>query len=754
MILKYNKPAPIDNEFAKNAIGCNSWEKYSLPIGNGFFGANIFGRTITERIQISEPTLVNPWLLAEGKPDEVCSAYGVNNFAEILIDLNHKKVTDYERSLSLDEACAKVSYKHNGVNFTRTAFTSHPDKVLVVKLEGQNNQLSFDLSVITPFLHEDPQENFGFTKTGKVVVERDSFIISGTMGHYGIEYKGILKVICEDGELVSNKNKISVKNANTALIIFSCETNYSLSENVFCQLDHAKKLEGCKLDHEKLNNTIDIACNLGYDKLLERHLKDYQSLYFKTKLTLGEQNEDYTDKLLSEYINGKDSTYLETLLFQYGRYLLICSSRTRLPAHLQGIWSCYESSPWSCGYWHNINIQMNYWPCYSTGLTELFKPYIDYAKAFMKRTRQFADAYILNNYPDKYEGEGKNGWIIGTGCSAYYIEGFDRVCHSGPGTGAFTALMFWDYYDYTRDVNFLKEFGYPALREMSLFFSKILVKIGDKYLIKDSASPENEHNGKYYQTVGCAFDQQMVYENFKRTIDCAEILGEEDDFILKLKQMLPNLDPVLIGDDGQVKEYREETYYSSIGDPIHRHTSQLVGLFPGTIINSNTPEWLKGAEVTLTKRGNGTSGWGMIFRLLLWARIKNADKCYQIVKTFITQRLHPNLWSFHPPFQMDANFGYTAAISEMLLQSHSGFIEVLPSIPAQWHSGEFSGFVTRGNFEVSCKWKKGKITYLKIVANTNGTLKVKLPPHLLTKNTDNNIYTKNLLAGETIIFNE
>ena len=752
MILKYNKPAPLYNEFAKNGIGGNSWEYYSLPIGNGYFGANIFGRTITERIQISEPTLVNPWLLAEGKPDEVCSAYGVNNFAEVLIDLNHESITDYERSLSLEDACARVSYKYNGIKYTRTAFTSHPDKVLVVKLEAEKKQLSFDLSVITPFLHDNPQENFGFTKTGKVVVENNCFIISGTMGHYGIEYKGILKVICNSGEVLSSADKISVKNANNAVLIFSCETNYTLSENVFCQLDHSKKLEGYIVDQEKLNNTIDFACKLGYNKLLKRHLKDYKNLYGKVKLSLGDQKEDYTDKLLDEYKNGKYSTYLETLLFQYGRYLLICSSRTRLPAHLQGIWSCYESSPWSCGYWHNINIQMNYWHSYSTGLTELFEPYINYAKAFIKRTRQFADAYILNNYPDKYEGEGKNGWIIGTGCSAYYIEGFDRVCHSGPGTGAFTALMFWDYYDYTRDVKFLKEFGYPALKEMSLFFSKILVKIDGKYLIKESASPENEHNGEYPHTIGCAFDQQMVYENFKRTIESAEILGLEDDFILKLKEMLPYLDPVLIGDDGQVKEYREETYYSSIGDPLHRHVSQLVGLYPGTIINSNTPEWLKGAEITLNKRGKGTSGWGIMFRLLMWARIKNAEKCYEHIKHFISTRLNDNLWGTHPPFQIDGNFGFTASISEMLLQSQSGFLEVLPSVPSDWESGEFKGLVARGNFVVSCKWENGKIKRIKIISKQGGKLNIKLPTYLLPKGYKGDIYTKDTKINEQIVF--
>ena len=751
MILKYDKPVLIFNEFAEKAIGGNSWEYYSLPIGNGFFGANIFGRTITERIQISEPTLVNPWLLTEDEPDEVCSAFGVNNFAEVLIDLNHENVTDYQRSLSLNDACARVEYKYNGVKFTRTAFTSHPDKVLVVKLDAEEKQLSFDISVITPFLYEKPEQNFGFTKTGKVVVEKDCFIISGTMGNYGIEYKGILKVICKDGELISTKDKISVKNAKTAVLLFSCETNYILSEKVFCQLEHKKKLEGCKLDQEKLNQTIISATKLGYNKLLKRHLKDYQKLFFSMKLSLGEQKADWTDKLLSEYKNGKSSTYLETLLFQYGRYLLISSSRTRLPAHLQGIWSCYGSSPWSCGYWHNINIQMNYWPSYSTGLTQLFKPYIDYAKAFMARTRQFADAYILNNYPDEYEGEGKNGWIIGTGCSAYYIEGFDRVCHSGPGTGAFTALMLWDYYDYTRDIEFLKEFGYPAIKEMSLFFSKILTKVDGKYLIRDSASPENEHNGKYYTTMGCAFDQQMVYENFKRTIECAQILGDTDEFILKIKDMLPHLDPVLIGDDGQVKEYREETYYSSIGDPIHRHTSQLVGLYPGTIINSNTPEWLKGAEITLNKRGIGTSGWGIMFRLLMWARIKNAEKSYEHIKRFISTKINDNLWGTHPPFQIDGNFGYTASISEMLVQSHEGYIEVLPCLPQNWTNGEFSGIITRGSFEIDCKWKNSQITYLKVTAKVGGELKIKLPQNL-NPSSSGEIFSKQMKKGQKIIF--
>ncbi len=755
MLLKYANPAPLNNEFTPNALGNNSWATHSLPIGNGYFGANIFGRTITERIQISEPTLVNPWFLKDDQPDQVCSAAGVNSFAEILIDLNHDKVKNYERWLCLETACACVNYSHNGVNYTRTAFTSYPDKVLVVKLEADHkNQLSFDLSVIIPFLGEFTVEpNDGFSKTGTVIVDKDKFLISGKMGYYNTEFEGVLQVVCPDGEIVARSTKLSVIGATEAVLIFSCDTNYALSEKVFCENNPKNKLVGNKVDKEKLFSTIKSATELGYQKLLKRHLKDYQNLYQKVQLNLnGETKGDYTNELIAEYKKGKRSAYLETLLFQYGRYLLISSSRSRLPTHLQGIWNAYSNSPWSCGYWHNINIQMNYWASYPTGLTELFIPYINYAKAFMKRTREFADEYMLNNYPENYGGKGNNGWIIGTGCSAYYIEGFDRVCHSGPGTGAFTALMFWDYYDYTRDIEFLKDFGYPALKETSLFLSKILTKIDGKYLIRDSASPENEHNGQYYKTVGCAFDQQMVYENFRRTIQSAELLGEVDDFILNLKRMLPHLDPVLIGDDGQIKEYREETHYSSIGEPLHRHISHLVGLYPGTIINNQTPEWIKGAQISLEKRGNGSSGWSISHRLLCWARIKNATKCYQLINHFITTKLNDNLWSVHPPFQIDGNFGYTASVSEMLLQSHSDYIEVLPSIPTEWESGEFKGLVARGNFTVDCKWTSGKISYLKITSNLGGELKIKLPAHLIPKGVSGDIFTKITNLNEQLVF--
>ena len=379
---------------------------------------------------------------------------------------------------------------------------------------------------------------------------------------------------------------------------------------------------------------------------------------------------------------------------------------------------------------------------------------MNYAKAYMTVARRHADRYIKAKYPDAYSGDGKNGWMIGTGAWAYSISGFGGGGHSGPGTGAFTSLLFWDYYDFTRDKEFLREFGYPALYEMSLFFTKALEETDGKYLVKESASPENYHNGAPYQTVGCAFDQQMVYENFKRTVEAAEILKINDALIDEIKKMLPHLDPVLIGDDGQVKEYREETTYSSIGDPTHRHISHLVGLYPATVINADTPEWIEGAKVTLTKRGDRSTCWAVAHRLLLWARTKTPEKCRDLINSFIERNVLDNLWCYHPPFQIDGNFGYTAGVCEMLMQSQSGYIELLPSVPIEWKYGEFTGLVARGNFVVDCRFENGTPTHVKVKSRVGGVLKIKLPSTLVPAGsiTENGVVSLKMAAGETVIF--
>ena len=740
MKLKYSTEAGIFNEGTRFATA-NSWESLSLPLGNGYFGANVFGRTQTERIQISEPTLANPWYRPKIKPKgPAAAAAGVNSFAEIYLDFNHSEVSEYERGLTLDDAITYVRYRHSGILYEREIFTSHPDRLMAMRITADKMaSLSFSLRAEIPFLGEyTVEEGDGLSKTGEVKANGDTLTVSGEMGYYKIEYFGAIKVVNVGGELSCDGRSITVRSADEAIIYFSCDTNYELSEKVFTEKIPSKKLAGRRVDKDKIISIINRAAKATYASIKVRHLNDYHDLFCRAELSVDAPEAsldclEYTDVLLRKYREGRISTYLEILLFQYGRYLLIASSRNRLPAHLQGIWNAYCDSPWSCGYWHNINVQMNYWLSGPANLAELFLPYINYAKAYMKYAEENADEFIRTNYPENFEGEGKNGWIIWTAARGYDIERLTAPVHSGPGTGAFTSLLFWDYYDFTRDLDFLREFGYPALLGMSRFFTKALAYREGKYLIRNSASPEVRHGGEYYLTEGCAFDQQMVYENFKRTTEAAKILVVEDDFTRSLAQMLPHLDPVLIGDDGQVKEFREESTYCSIGDERqHRHISHLVGLYPLAIINDNTPEWLEGAKITLQNRGDISGGWAIAHRILLWSMAKNGDKCKHLMESLIKNKIYDNLWDMYPPFQIDGNFGFTAGVCEMLLQSHSGYIELLPALPKSWHSGEFSGLVARGNYEVSCKWQAGKIESVRVLSRSGGRLKIKLPEYLLT----------------------
>jgi len=741
MYLRYNKEPPRVKEenrreytsfiWRDSTFWCGDeygydeqiWERWSLPLGCGHIGASVFGYTDTERIIITENSLANPYRSGGKSPQ------GVNTFAEILIDTGHTNVNNYLRELSLDDATLTVSYgTEDGVRHKREYFTSYPAAVMAMRFSADKcGGVSLFTRVNIPHLHEEPtNDEVGFAKLGRCECDGSLITIRGEMEYYGIKYEGQLKVLAKGAIPVAEGGGIRVTGADEVVLIFAAGTNYRLESRVFLESDPKKKLAPYPHPHGRVTHLIEDAEKQGYARLYEEHLEDYHSLYKRVSLYIGEPSPLMTDELLGEYKKGKESRYLEALIYQYGRYLLICSSRQGcLPANLQGIWNMHDQSPWSAGYWHNINVQMNYWPSGIANLAECFLSYSDYNQAYMAAARANADAYVEKHRPDRLAPKGENGWIIATGGWPYRMEGFDKIGHSGPGTGAFTSLLFWDYYDYTRDEDYLRRVCYPVLREMSIFFSKALVERDGALLVSPSASPEIMVNGSYHHTEGCAFDQEMVYENYKRTLEAANILGISEPIIDTIKRDIDRLQPVLIGKSGQIKEFREEEYYGEFGEYRHRHVSQLVGMYPGTLINAETPEWIDAAKVTLTERGDKSHGWAMAHRLCLWTRAGCADRAITLVRAMINNSILENLWNTHPPFQIDGNFGYTAGVSEMLLQSQAGFIEPLPALPKEWSEGSYNGLVARGNFTVDCKWEKCKPTYVKITSNKGGTVRLK-----------------------------
>ncbi len=703
------------------------WENWSLPIGNGWLGASVFGRTDTDRIQLTENSLDNKSLYSLG---------GLTNFAELYLDFNHQNTIDFKRGLSISDAISFTQYKQNGVTFSREYFASYPDKVLVIKVKASvKGKLSFRVRSVIPYLKSmdtTPEKNY---RTGIVTAKGDVITISGKMGYFNIDYEGQIKVKTFGGKQTAvndakgDNGNIEIANADSALLIVALGTSYKLDSKVFTEHIPENKISGNPSPHEKVSAILEAAVKKSYIQLLSAHLADYHHYFNRVQFDLGAKEPSIpTDKLLSEYKKGNRDAYLEELYFQFGRYLLIAASRQGcLPANLQGIWSQYDVSPWTSGYWHNVNVQMNYWPAFNTNLAEMFTAYSDFNVAFRAEANNLATKYINENNPSALsKEEGENGWTIGTGASPYII--FGPGGHSGPGTGGFTTKLFWDNYDFTRDINQLKKTDYPALLGMGKFLSKVLKPSVEGFLLANpSASPEQKVKGQNYTTVGCGFDQEMIYENHHDALVAAKLLGDNDPIVKVLEKQINNLDPIQVGWSGQIKEFREEKKYGEIGEYKHRHLSHLVGLYPGTLINSNTPAWIDAAKVTLTERGDFSKGWAIAHRLNLWARVKEGERAYTLFQNLLSTCTLDNLWDTHPPFQIDGNFGGTAGVAEMLLQSHEGYIAPLSALPSKWATGSYKGLVARGNFEVSASWEKNQAKAFEFNARVGGDCRIYYP---------------------------
>ena len=693
--LKYKTPAERTND---------GWERYSLPIGNGYGGASVFGGTDEERLQFTTNVFANTF----------CQG-GVSNFLELYIEFNDV-AENYERGLDIKTGIAFSSYKSAFGLTNREAFFSYPDNVFAYRVKTEKPK---DLRVRAeiPYLGVRSADDGG--RTGEIFANDGCIEIKGTLPSRNLSYDAKVAVIT-DGEKTIENDEIVVRNALYAVILLVFDTSYKLCPEAFS----THKAVG-EDPTEKVASRLVAALKLGYEKLKERHIADFSSIMNRVEFDIGGRYDGRTtDELLSSYKEGNDEPYLEEVYYQYGRYLLVSSSRRGTPpASLQGVWTVHDKSPWGSGFWHNINVQMNYWHAFSASIAETFDAYADFFKAYLPEAEKNAKEWIKETNPENFDGD--CGWIIGTGAFCYEVEGKNPNSHSGPGTGGLTAKTFYDAYDFTRDKEFLKNYAYPAVHGMAKFLKKTLRDYDGRKLCSFSASPEqilsgewvNEHKyQQYYHTVGCSFDQQMVKEVFADDLKLSEVLGVYDETNKFEEENINLLDAVRVGYSGQIKEYDEENFYGEIGEAKHRHLSQLVALMPGEQITSDTPATLDAAKITLDYRGDESTGWALAHRLCSRARTGEGDHAYLLLQNLLKKRTHPNLWDVHPPFQIDGNFGATAGITEMLLQSHGGFISLLPALPEKWKTVKFKGLKARGNFEVSLVYADGVITGCEIIS--------------------------------------
>lgn len=775
------------------------WEQYSLPLGNGYLGTSVFGGTESEVLSFSDKTMYNPTSSADdnGELDipadedvmegSSVGSNGFTNLCKLLIDFGHdfNQVTNYQRDLLLDTAEARVYYDYQGVTYNRTYFANYPDNVTVAKLDAsQKGKLTFTLRPTPTYIRDHLfLEGDGLGKTGTVTASGDTAILSGTLAGYQINYEIQFKVIPVGGTMTANADgTITVENADSAVILITAGTNHKLVPETMTAANK-DKLDPNEFPHDKVTAVMNAAATKSYEELRQTHLEDYQSIYGRVDADLNSEPSTTipTDKQMQAYRAGDHSAYVEELLFKHGRYLLIASSREgTLPANLQGMWQYYASAAWRGGYVYNINLQMNYWSCYATNLLDMFETNFEYFDAMWDTMETNADNYLTGVKSPwiAEKGTGANGIAIGASGTPYTSASVNASvsAHSGPATTAYTTSLLWDYYEFTGDKKALEEKIWPYIEGCAIFLDKTLEEYDGLWLVSHSASPENNMwfgNGAPDGpeiTVGCMFDQMFVYETFCQVLEAAEILGytaEDAPILNNINEKIDKLDYVIVGKDGHVKEYREEEYYGEFGRYEHHGMAQLVGVYPATSITSETDAWQDAATVTATERGINYTGHQSSFKQLVWARLGNSDYAYLLAQDHITKYLRNNMWNTHTPFQIDGNFGYTAGVAEMLVQSHEGYISVLPALPEAWAAtGSYSGLTARGGFEVGAAWKNGSATEISITSKNGGDVSVKYFNLSTAKVTDSqgnvvsytvderDIITFATVAGETYTISE
>ncbi|MFI6479733.1 glycosyl hydrolase family 95 catalytic domain-containing protein [Nonomuraea sp. NPDC050663] len=698
------------------------WESQSLPIGNGAMGVSVYGGVATERLPFNEKTLwtggpgskegydfgdwatprpgaiagIQEALDREGtlSPGEVAARLGqakrgygaYQTFGELRLEFGHADASGYERELSLDEAVARVRYDCDGVGHTREYFASHPGGVVVGRLAASEpGGLSFTVRHTSPHAPE-------------ITVSDGRLTIRGALDDNGLRFEAQLQVLTTGGSRTDHLDHLSVTGADSAVLILSAGTDYAPVHPAYRGDD----------PHDRVTAAVDAAAAAGYQALLLEHLADYRELFDRVRLEIGQQEPPIpTDRQLAAYTGGASAhdRALEATYFAYGRYLLISSSRAgSLPANLQGVWNDVTDPPWSADYHVNINLQMNYWPADQTNLSETFAPYDRFVKSLVEPGRRTAREMF-----------GSRGWVVHNETTPFGFTGVHDYAEAFwfPEAAAWLAQHLFDHYRYSLDVTYL-ESVYPVMRELAHFWVDNLVEREGRLVVSPSYSPEH---GDF--TAGAAMSQQIVYDLFTNVLEAAEALGDDEQ---EVRQALARLDPGLrIGSWGQLQEWADDL--DSPGDE-HRHASHLFGLHPGRQIRPGTP-FAEAAMVSLVARGDGGTGWSKAWKINFWARLRDGDHAHTMLAEQLRLSTLDNLWDTHPPFQLDGNFGATSGIAEMLLQSHTGVIDVLPALPRAWRDGSVHGLRARGNVTVSLTWRDGAATEVVLHAGSDGPLRVR-----------------------------